>query len=130
MLHTGQALAQGRPVAAQLLRDDPPGHVRHAREQLPEERLRRLLIPPARPQDLEPVAVLIDGAPQAMALTVNRQQDRIQVPRVPRSGALPPALIGVLGLNLAKTKILAKYNTVSLVDRLHGGTKPAHAAQE
>jgi hypothetical protein len=25
---------------------------------------------------------------------------------------------------------LAKYNTVSLVDRLHGGTKPAHAAQE
>jgi hypothetical protein len=34
------------------------------------------------------------------------------------------------GLNLAKTKISAKYNTVSQVDRLHGGTKPAHAARE
>jgi hypothetical protein len=25
---------------------------------------------------------------------------------------------------------LAKYNTVSQVDRLHGGTKPAHAVRE
>jgi hypothetical protein len=36
----------------------------------------------------------------------------------------------VPGLNLAKTKILAKYNTVNQVDRRHGGTKPAHAVRE
>jgi hypothetical protein len=35
-----------------------------------------------------------------------------------------------LGPNLAKTKILAKYNTVNQVDRLHGGTPPAHAVRE
>jgi hypothetical protein len=35
-----------------------------------------------------------------------------------------------IGPNLAKTEILAKYNTVNQVDRLHGGTKPAHAARE
>jgi hypothetical protein len=35
-----------------------------------------------------------------------------------------------VGLNLAKTKILAKYNPVNQVDRLHGGTKPAHAVLE
>jgi hypothetical protein len=35
-----------------------------------------------------------------------------------------------IGFNLAKTKILAKYNTVSQVDRLHGGTTLAHAVQE
>ena len=39
-------------------------------------------------------------------------------------------LILLGGLNLAKTKILAKYNTVNQVDRLHGGTKPAHAVRE
>jgi len=36
----------------------------------------------------------------------------------------------VVGPNLAKTKILAKDNAVNQVDRLHGGTKPAHAVWE
>ena len=36
----------------------------------------------------------------------------------------------IMGPNLAKTTILAKYNTVNQVDRLHGGTQPAHAALE
>jgi len=35
-----------------------------------------------------------------------------------------------VGPNLAKTKILAKYNTVNHVDRLRGGTKPARAVRE
>jgi hypothetical protein len=35
-----------------------------------------------------------------------------------------------LGPNLAKTKILAKYNTINQVDRLHGGTKPVHPVRE
>ena len=35
-------------------------------------------------------------------------------------------LILLGGLNLAKTKILAKYNTVNQVDHLQGDTKPAH----
>jgi hypothetical protein len=34
------------------------------------------------------------------------------------------------GPKLAKTKILAKYNTVNQVDRLHGGIKPAPAVLE
>jgi len=34
------------------------------------------------------------------------------------------------GSNLAKTKFLAKYNTVNRVDRLHGSTKPAHEVRE
>ena len=35
-----------------------------------------------------------------------------------------------MGPNLAKTKILAKYNTVNRVDRLHSGTKPVHVVWE
>ena len=34
------------------------------------------------------------------------------------------------GPNLAKTKILAKYNPVNQSDRLPGGRKPAHAVRE
>jgi hypothetical protein len=36
----------------------------------------------------------------------------------------------LLGPNLATATNLAKYNTVNQVDRLHGGTKPAHAVRE
>jgi hypothetical protein len=35
-----------------------------------------------------------------------------------------------IGPNLAKTKILAKYDTVNQVDRLHSGIKPVHAVRE
>jgi hypothetical protein len=37
-------------------------------------------------------------------------------------------LLPIGGLNLAKTKIVAKCNTVSQSDRLHGGIQRAHAA--
>ena len=36
----------------------------------------------------------------------------------------------LFGPNLAKTKILAKSNTVNQLDHLHGSAKPAHAARE
>jgi len=35
-----------------------------------------------------------------------------------------------MGPNLAKAKILAKYNTVNQRARLPGGTKPTHAVRE
>jgi hypothetical protein len=39
-------------------------------------------------------------------------------------------VIAQYGPNLAKTKFLARYNTVNQVDSLHGGTTPAHAVRE
>jgi hypothetical protein len=41
--------------------------------------LRRLLVPAALDEHSEPVAVLIDGPPQIMALRVDREKDLIQV---------------------------------------------------
>jgi hypothetical protein len=96
LFHPGQALAHGRPVASQPIRHDHPWHVRQPLEQLTEERLRPLLVAPASHENIEHVADLIDGPLQVMALAVERQKDLIQVPLVPRSGALPPELIGVL----------------------------------
>jgi hypothetical protein len=48
----------------------------------------------------------------------------VRTPQGPSRG--PPEQ----GPNLAKTKILAKYNTINQVDRLHGGTKPVHPVRE
>jgi hypothetical protein len=51
-------------------------------------------------------------------------------PHKPRHDFVDLGVTGVIGPNLAKAKILAKYNTVNQSDRLPGGTKPAHAVRE
>jgi hypothetical protein len=59
-------------------------------------------------------------------------QRRLHIHRIPddhgvRDEIEAPRLVGP---NLAKGQILAKYNTVNQSDRLPGGTKPAHAVRE
>jgi hypothetical protein len=95
MLHTGQDLAHGRPVASQLICDDHPWHVRQALEQLTEECLCGLLVPPALHQNVEDVPLLIDRTPEVMAFPVDRQEHFIQVPLVAELGPSMPELIGI-----------------------------------
>src|SRR5262245_18023377 len=47
VLHAGQDLPLGRTIAFELVRDDHPRHILAALEQLAEEFLGRVLIPPA-----------------------------------------------------------------------------------
>lgn len=82
VFHTGQDFAQRRPRAFQLIRDNHPRHAGQTLEQLAEKPLRRLLISPALYEDIEDVAVLVDGAPQIVPLPVNGEKDFIQVPLV------------------------------------------------
>jgi len=70
VFHTGQDFAQRRPIAFQLIRDNHPRHVSQTLEQLAEKPLRRLLISPVLYEDIEDVAVLVDGAPQILPLPV------------------------------------------------------------
>jgi len=58
--------------------------------------LRRVLIAPALDQNVEDVIVLVDRAPEAMALAINGQKDLVQVPLVPWLGASTLQLIGVV----------------------------------
>jgi hypothetical protein len=46
-------------------------------------------------EDIEDMAVLVDGASQIVPLSVNGEKDFIQVPLVPRSGTPAAQLIGV-----------------------------------
>lgn len=60
-----------------------------------EEFFRGLLVPPALHQDIEHMAILVDGAPQVVAFAMNGEKHLIQVPRVPRAGTPAARLIGI-----------------------------------
>jgi len=68
MLHPRQDLALGRAIALELIRDDHPWDVLQALEQLAEKLLRRVLVAAALHQNIEDVILLVDSAPQVMAL--------------------------------------------------------------
>src|SRR5262245_59533372 len=87
VFHPGQYLTLGRAIALQFVRNDDARNVCEALEQLAKKLLRRVLIAPALDQDIEDVVVLIDGAPQVMAFTINRQKHFVQVPFVAWLGA-------------------------------------------
>src|SRR5215475_2447075 len=91
-----QDLALRRTVALQLIRDDDPWHVLEPLQKLAEKLLRRLLIASALHEDIEHVIVLIDSAPQVMALPVDRQKHLVQVPFVAWLGASMLQLICVV----------------------------------
>jgi hypothetical protein len=99
VFHTWENLPLGCAIAFQLIREDHPGDVLQALEQLAKEFLRRLLVPPALHQDVEHVALLIHGPPEIVTLSGDGQKRLIQMPFVARTGAPTPELIG---LGLAK----------------------------
>src|SRR5262249_41395491 len=74
MLYPWQYLTLRCTVALQLVRNNHPWHVLEPLQQLTKELLRRLLVAATLHQDVEHVIVLIHGAPQVMALTVNGQK--------------------------------------------------------
>jgi hypothetical protein len=90
---------QNRPlsglVALQLSGDDDPGDIPAPVEELAEECLGRVLVPPTLHQNIEDVPVLIHGPSEIVALAMNREQDLIEVPHVARPRAPAPELIGI-----------------------------------
>ena len=101
VFHPGQDLPLRRAVALQFVCNDDAGHVLEPLEQLTKELLRRLLVAATLHQDVEHVIVLIHGAPQVMALPIDRQKHLVEVPLVPWLGASTLQLIGVLLPKLA-----------------------------
>src|SRR5215470_6467400 len=92
----GQDLALGRAIALELIGDDDAWHVLQPLKQLAKELLRGLLIAPALHEDIQHVIILVDSAPQVMALPVDPQEHLVQVPLVTWLGAAVLQLIGVV----------------------------------
>ena len=70
MFHPGQYLTLRGAVTFQLIRDDHPGDILTAFEQLAEQLLRGLLIASTLHQDIENIVVLIQGSPQVMVFAI------------------------------------------------------------
>src|SRR4029450_9840272 len=96
MFDSGQDLPLGRAIALELIGDNDAWDVLQPLEQLAKEFLGGLLIAPALDQDVEHIIVLVDSAPQVMALPVNREEYLVQVPFVTWLGASTLQLIGVV----------------------------------
>jgi hypothetical protein len=54
-----------------------------------------MLVPPALHQDIQDIPVLIDGPPEVVPLATDPKEYFVQVPRVARSRAPPPELVGI-----------------------------------
>ena len=51
-------------------------------QQLPKEAFGSVLIPAFLEQDIQHLAILIDGTPQLVALSINRDKHFVKIPRV------------------------------------------------
>src|SRR5262249_14844034 len=86
MLHPGQDVLFGRAVALQLIRNDDARDIPQALEQLAKKLLRGLLVAAALHQNVEDMIVLVDSAPQVMALPVDGQKHLVEMPLIPWLG--------------------------------------------
>jgi hypothetical protein len=84
------------PIPLQLVCDDDPRDILAALEQLAEELLSRVFIPPTLDQDIQDMTVLIHGPPQIVPLAIDREEHLVQVPCVTRSWAPATQLICIL----------------------------------
>src|SRR5262245_1092258 len=74
VLHARQYCPLGSTIAFELVRDDHPRNVPAALEQLAEESLGGLLVPPALHQNVEDIPLLIDRTPEVAAFPIHREE--------------------------------------------------------
>jgi hypothetical protein len=85
MFHPRQEVPLRGTIALQLVRDDHPRNILAALEQLAEELLGRVLIPPTLDENIQDMTVLIHRPPQVVSFAANGEKDFIQMPLVARS---------------------------------------------
>ena len=76
-------------VAPQLVGDQPPGLVSFAFQQLTEEALGGTPIATRLDEDVDHVAVLVNGTPEIVLLTLDVYEEFIQVPRITQATLSP-----------------------------------------
>jgi len=96
VLDTGPHLPLGRPVARERVGADHARHVGKILEQTTEELLGGRRVSAALDQDIEDVAVLIDGPPALVPHPVAAAEDLVEVPRVARLRVPASQRVGVL----------------------------------
>jgi len=95
VLDARQHLSQRRPVAGEFVRNQHARHKRKPLEQLPQEFHGCPRIAPPLDQDVEDVAVLVDGPPEGVLDAVDRDEDLVQVPLIARTRATSAQRVGI-----------------------------------
>ncbi len=93
----GHDLPMGNAVAAQLVGHQSHGFLALTLQEFPKESPRRTPVPAGLDEEVDEVPVLVHGAPEILALTVDRDEDFVQEPRIAEStlAALqPPSVVG------------------------------------
>ena len=78
------------------IRDEHPRHIGKAFEQLAEKLLRGLLVAPTLDENVQDDNVLVHGPPQIVPLTIDCQEDLVQMPFVARLQTTATQAIGIL----------------------------------
>jgi DNA replication protein DnaC len=79
-------------VATELVGHEPRRFLALALQEFPNESARRTRVPAGLDEEVDQVPVLVHGAPEILAVTVNRDEDFVQKPRIAEStlSALQP----------------------------------------
>ena len=94
---TGHDVPLGNSVAAQLVGHETTRFLSLTLQALSEESPRRTPVPTGLDEKVNQVTALVHGAPQRLALTVDRDEDFVQQPRLSEStltSLQPPGVIG------------------------------------
>ena len=87
----------GDTVAAQRVGHEPHGFLSLTLQQSAEESPHGPRVPTGLDEDVDQITVLIHGAPEILALTVDRHEDFIQEPRIAESTLSALQLPSVIG---------------------------------
>ena len=96
----GHDLPMGNAVAAQLVGHQSHGFLALTLQECPKESPRRTRVPTRLDEEVDQVPVLVHGAPEILALTVDRDEDFVQKPRIAESTLTSLQPPGVLGAEL------------------------------
>ena len=80
----------GRRVTAQLVRDQTPWRTALSLQELPEEAFGCMPIAPGLEEDVDYVAVLVDGPPEILLAPLDMYEQFVQVPRVAQASLPAP----------------------------------------
>ena len=75
-------------VASQLVGDQPPGRATLTLQQLTEEAFGGAGVSPSMNQDIKHITVLINGTPEILSSTLDRDEDFVEMPRVAQTAWL------------------------------------------
>ena len=97
----GHDVPMGDAVAAQLVGHQSHGFLALTPQQSSKESPRRTPVPAGLDEEVNEVTVLVHCTPEILTLTVDRDEDFVQKPRIAESALAAPQLSGVVGAELS-----------------------------